>query len=129
MATALGALQAGSQAFASFFLHPGWCAGVCPRSTAELRDMLRGGRCNASSHLHGGAENLPDLIPDLASKVIGVPARMTTVRIHTATPSIGSPHPYAACLQHPVPVIERDPQGCHANQSQQSRALRRRRSR
>ena len=143
MAAALAALQAGSQAFASFFFHPSWCSGACPASTAAFAEMLRSGRCSAA-HLRGGSGNgnathvlhgggvepdlasiSPYLASDLASKVIGVPARMTTIRIHTATPAIGSPHAYAACLQHPVPLIERDPQGCRANQTQKSRALRR----
>ena len=150
MAAALAALRAGSQPFASLFVRPSWCGGACPAGTAAFAEMLRTGRCSAA-HLRGGSGNgnathpphggggvepdlaaiSPHLAFDLASKVVGVPARMTTIRTHTATPAIGGPHAYAACLQHPVPLIERDPQGCHANQSlaQRSRALRRLRRR
>ena len=155
LAAALAALHANpNHAFASLFVRPSWCGGACPAGTAAFAEMLRAGRCSAahlSQHLrggggggnatyppHGGAGGEPDLGAisphlafDLASKVVGVPARMTTIRTHTATPAVGGPHAYAACLQHPVPLIERDPQGCHANQSlaQRSRALRRLRRR
>ena len=152
LAAALAALHANpNHAFASLFVRASWCGGACPAGTAAFAEMLHTGRCSAA-HLrggtpphgnathppHGGGGGEPDLAAisphlafDLASKVVGVPARMTTIRTHTATPAVGGPHAYAACLQHPVPLIERDPQGCHANQSlaQRSRALRRLRRR
>ena len=122
LSAALASLLAGRRPFASFFFHPSWCDGACPGSTAEFAEMMRSGTCD-TSHLHGSVDH------ETVAKVIGVPSRMTAMRVHSAAPGLGHPHPYAGCLQHPMPVIERDGGECHANLTRAKRAIRSRRLR
>jgi len=122
---ALAALAAEEQwSHTSVFVRQSVCSPrYCPKSRSELMDALASGKCNGTQLLHG-AGNVPPL--DTVTKVIGVPARMTSVKVHSAAPGlgVGAAHQFAACLQHPVVPFERDIAACPRGTNSTRRLMR-----
>ena len=124
------AAAAAAPAYARLFVQPSGCD-ACPRSTAQLAQVMRDGRCGGGG---GGAQTL-DM--ETLSRVVGVPARMATVRVHGTTPSLGTPSarhhdgPFAGCLMRPAAApFERGTAGaCHGGSRANGTVASRRRRR
>jgi len=91
IAAALGELVHSRSPYAYLFRPLHGCD-TCPTSLGELAAAMRSDHCNLSGGLH---------------KVLGVPARMSSVRVGSASPTIGRGHDSGACMQRPVSLIEK----------------------